>query len=105
MSPDISNTLQKISERLKTEYHAAKVILFGSYARGDATRDSDIDLFIIAPTKERFFDRMATVRGFIRDLRKGLPVAPIVLTPQEVEQRKRKRDQFVQEILKNGVAL
>ena len=72
----ITERIKAIAERLKKEYHAKKVILFGSYARGEATDDSDVDLFIIAPTNKRFFKRMTTVRRLIRDLRNGLPVAP-----------------------------
>jgi len=102
---EILGRLRKISERLKKEYHAEKVILYGSYARGEATEDSDVDLFIIAPSRERFFERMATVRGLIRDLRNGLPVSPIVLTPEEVEERRSKEDQFVQQILEEGIML
>jgi len=105
MNQEIFQRLRKISERLKKEYHAEKVILYGSYATGEATEDSDVDLFIIAPTHERFFERMATVRGLIRDLRNGLPVSPIVLTPEEVEKRRRKGDQFVQQILEEGIML
>jgi len=105
MNQKIHERLQKISERLKKEYKAEKVILYGSYATGEATEHSDIDLFIIAPTNERFFERMATVRGIIRDLRNGLPVSPIVLTPEEVEERMAKGDQFIKQILENGVTL
>ena len=105
MDQEILGRLRKISERLKKEYHAEKVILYGSYARGEATEDSDVDLFIIAPSSERFFERMATVRGLIRDLRNGLPVSPIVLTPEEVEERRSKEDQFVQQILEEGIML
>jgi predicted nucleotidyltransferase len=105
MNQEIYKRLRKISDRLKKESHAEKVILYGSYATGEATEDSDIDLFIIAPTNERFFERMATVRGLIRELRNGLPVSPIVLTPEEVEKRRRKGDQFVQQILEEGIIL
>lgn len=105
MNQEIYERLKKISERLKREYSAEKVILFGSHARGEATEDSDIDLFIIAPTNERFFERMATVRGLIRDLRNGLPVSPIVLTPQEIEERKKRGDQFIRDILEKGIIL
>jgi len=38
---DVMDRLRAISERLKKEYKAEKVILFGSYARGEATEDSD----------------------------------------------------------------
>jgi len=102
---EIKERIKAISKRLKKEYKAEKVILFGSYARGEATPDSDIDLLIIAPTKERFFERMATTLRIVRDLYRGLPLSPIVLRPDELEERKRKGDQFVSEILKEGIEL
>jgi len=105
MNQEMNKRLHMISERLKKEYQAEKIILFGSYATGDATEDSDVDLFIIAPTKERFFERMATVRRLIRDLRNGLPIAPIVLTPGEVEERRKVGDQFIIGILEEGLTL
>ena len=83
----------------------AHVYLFGSVARDEAAEDSDVDLFIIAPSKERFFQRMATVRRLIRDLRNGLPVAPIVLTAKELEKRQEARDPFIEEVLSTGIPL
>jgi predicted nucleotidyltransferase len=101
----VIDRMKAISQRLKKEYKAERVILFGSYAKGKATEDSDIDILIIAPTTERFFERMATVKRLIRDLRNGLAVAPIVLTKQEVEERVKIGDQFVKEILEKGIEL
>jgi predicted nucleotidyltransferase len=105
MNQEIYERVQKISERLKKEYGAEKVILFGSYATGEATEDSDVDLFIIAPTHERFFERMAAALGLVRDLYKGLALSPIVLRPEEVAERLKIGDQFVQEILEKGVEI
>lgn len=105
MKQEIDERLLKIGERIKMEYRAEKVILFGSYATGKASEDSDVDLFIVAPTKERFFERMATVRRLIRDLRRGLAVAPIVLTANELEKRKKLGDPFILSILKTGIPL
>lgn len=105
MSPQIEERIRKIGERIKKEYRAEKVILFGSYATGQAAEDSDIDLFIIAPTKERFFQRMATVRRLIRDLRNGLPVAPIVLTAKELNKRRAAKDPFIEEVFDTGIPL
>ncbi len=105
MNREISKRLRKIGKRLKEEYRAERVILFGSHATGKATKDSDIDLLVIAPTRERFFQRMATVRRLIRDLRNGLPVSPVVLTAKELEKRKEVGDPFIQDILETGVPL
>lgn len=102
---DVMDRLKVISERLKKEYKAEKVILFGSLARGDATEDSDADILVIAPTNERFFERMATVLEIVRDLYSGLALSPIVLRPEEIAERLKIGDQFVQEILETGVEL
>jgi predicted nucleotidyltransferase len=105
MDEEIFQRLRKISERLKKEYHAEKVILYGSYATGEATEDSDVDLFIIAPTNQRFFERMARVRALTRDLSYKFPLSPIVLTTDEVKVRLERGDQFVEQIIKDGVYL
>ena len=97
--------LRAIIKNQKKEYHAQKVILYGSYARGDMTTESDVDLLVIAPTHERFFESMATVRRLLRDFRKGLAIAPLVFTEEEINQRKEKGDQFIAEILEKGVEI
>ena len=97
--------LKQIADVLREEYHAQRVILFGSVARGEAGPDSDIDLLVSAPTSERFYDRLASVRRLLRPVAAGLPVSPIVLTPAEIDVRVRRGDQFVKEILSSGVDL
>ena len=94
-----------IAHRLKREYHAEAVLLLGSHAKNEASGHSDVDLFIIAPTHERLFERMATVLELVRDLYNVLALSPIVLILKEVEPRLKIADQFVQEALEAGVEL
>ena len=105
MKREMNKRLHTIGKKIKQDYRAERVILFGSYAKGNATDDSDVDLLVVAPTKERYFERMASVRRLIRDLRDGLAVSPIVLTPRELERRRQAGDPFVREILETGVTL
>lgn len=82
---NIMSIISLIAKKLKEEYRAKEVILFGSYARGEAHEDSDIDLLIIADTKERLYERVATVLKLLRGLIRYTPLSPIVLTPDELE--------------------
>ena len=105
--PDMPDpaVLVRIAERLKRQYGAERVILYGSVTKGQATIHSDIDLLVVAPSPEKGYQRMATVRAIVRDLSRGLPLSPIVLTPEGLRQRLADEDPFVREILESGVEL
>lgn len=105
--PDLHDpeVLKHIAERLKQDYGAEKVIVYGSLARGEATIHSDIDLLVVAPSQDRHYWRVARVHHLIRDLSRGLPLSPIVLTPDEIEERIRLGDPFVRRILEEGIPL
>ena len=97
--------LKALAKQLREEYGAERVILFGSAARGEAGDQSDIDLLVISPTHEKFHQRIASVLRTVRDLSLGMPLAPIVLTPEELRARLDRKGQFVQEILATGINL
>jgi predicted nucleotidyltransferase len=64
------DTIGDLKARLRPlfkQYQIRKAILFGSLARGEATRRSDIDLILIQETKKRFWDRYD---GILLDLDK-----------------------------------
>jgi uncharacterized protein len=53
------NILDEMVRRLVAEFHPEQIILFGSYAWGEPTEDSDVDLFVIVPqSDERPIKRM-----------------------------------------------
>ena len=102
---EVPELIQDILEKLLTGYAPQKVILFGSYAYGDPTPDSDIDLLIIKETPERFIDRWVTVRRILSDPKRMVPLETLVLTPQEVSKRLTVGDQFLAEIMEKGEVL
>jgi predicted nucleotidyltransferase len=102
---NIMSLASLISKRLKEDYGAKEIILFGSYARGEAHEDSDIDLLVIAETKERLHERIASVLKLLRGLIRYIPLSPIVLTPDEVEMQLKKHNQFIEEILETGLRI
>jgi predicted nucleotidyltransferase len=97
--------LQDIVRRLNKSYAPEKIILYGSYAYGNPTSDSDIDLLIIKDTPERHVDRFVEVKQIIYQPGRNIPVSPLVYTPKEIEERLKMGDDFVAEILARGVVL
>jgi predicted nucleotidyltransferase len=105
MEVEIKAILSEIVEKLKKEYKPLKIILFGSYAYGNPGEGSDIDLFILKKTNEGRVDRVVHVKKIIYNPNREIPVSPLVYTPEELEERLRIGDDFVEEIIQKGVVL
>lgn len=97
--------LKAIADPLRDRYGAERVLVYGSVARGTPTEHIDIDLLVVAPTTERFFERMGSALAVVRDISRGLPLAPIILTQEELDLRLQRCDHFIQDILDTGVDL
>lgn len=80
----LSNTdIQKIASEIVESLHPEKVLLFGSYAEGTATGDSDLDLLVIMQSGEPRYKRSASVRRLFWPPK--APMDILVYTPKEVE--------------------
>jgi len=95
----------KLAEKIEKEYKPEKIILYGSYAWGNPTQDSDIDLFIVKNTKERPIDRRVYVRRIIRGIDRPMPFSSLVVIPEELNQRLAIEDQFIKDVLEKGKVL
>ena len=96
------NEIQEFGRRIGREFGAQRVILFGSYARGVVSEDSDVDLLIIGPFEGRSVDKSVEIR---LKLRPQFPVDLIVRTPEKVRNRLEMGDNFMREILDEGKVL
>ena len=92
--------IEKIAAKIAQEYKPEKIILFGSYAWGKPTEDSDVDLFIIEKTEEPKRMRQIKLRKWL--FGSGLPMDLIVYTPEEVRERLKIKDFFIEEIINKG---
>jgi len=62
-----------------------RAIVFGSVARGDASRHSDLDLIVIQNTRKPFLDRYDGILAEITALVRGRDVDLLIYTPDEIE--------------------
>ncbi len=100
MHPMDEELIQKIKDRIVSAVHPDKIILFGSYAYGTPTRDSDVDLLVIMPSDEPMHSRVTKIRKIVRDIH--IPKDIIVYTPQEVEKWKDASAAFITTIMRKG---
>jgi len=94
-----------MTKKIVASYQPEKIILFGSYAYGQPTKESDLDLLIIKDTHERPIDRRVRVRRIVADPGRRIPFSPLVLTPQELSYRLAIGDPFYEEIVSRGEVL
>jgi predicted nucleotidyltransferase len=101
--PVTDEILEEVTERIVAALEPEKVILFGSYAHGRPTPDSDVDLLIVMETKERPSQRRRSVSRLFRD--RPFPMDIIVRTPAEIRRSVKRVDPFIHEILERGRVL
>ena len=102
--PPVAKTLPQAIERIVSELRPEKIILFGSYAYGHPTPDSDVDLLVIMKTRAKQVDRYVAVSNLLYP--REFPVDIIVKTPKEIESELQKRGNFfMREVLTKGKVL
>jgi predicted nucleotidyltransferase len=73
--------IKEYGQRIGRQFGAERVVLFGSYAQGTQSEDSDIDLMVIANTSLSPSERYCAVRRLLADVPCSFDI--IVKTPEE----------------------
>lgn len=96
---DTKKEIKKITNQIVEKYKPEKIILYGSFAYGKPTEDSDLDLLIIKKTKE---PKVKRIKEVLMKVKSNLPLEPLVYTPEELDNRLKLRDFFIEEALNKG---
>jgi predicted nucleotidyltransferase len=95
--------LASLVKDIGAHYKPQRVILFGSYARGQADAGSDLNLCLVVAEAGDWLERQAEfLRRF--DL-PGAVLRPVIYTSQELERLRAEGHPFVREILEEGRVL
>jgi predicted nucleotidyltransferase len=95
--------LREITQKVVQAFRPKNIILFGSYAYGNPTSDSDLDLLVVMETRDRPAERIRKVSDLFDP--RPLPMDFIVLTPSEIRHRLSGFDPFLEEVLEKGQSL
>ena len=95
-------TISVFANQIAKQFNPEKIILFGSYAYGNPTEDSDVDILVIMPFTGRNPEKateiwMATKPKF--------PIDIMVRKPEELKKRIKMGDFFLREVVEKGKVL
>jgi Predicted nucleotidyltransferases len=93
---EIDDIVGRVVARLRPE----RVIVFGSYAKGTATRTSDLDLFVVKDTDLPMAHRGEQLAPVLATTL--IPVDVHVYTPEEVTEYAKDEYSFVSSVLSTG---
>jgi len=100
------NLIKDMAEFIKKKFNPQRIMLFGSYAYGRPSSESDIDLLIIMNTSLRFHKQSAIIRLALDEaFNFSFPMDIIVRDQNEIEKRIKQGDFFIKEIIEEGISL
>jgi uncharacterized protein len=106
--PAVQELLAAYRRRLEEQYgpRLMQVTLFGSYARGEARADSDVDVAVVIDRIERPAERMlpAEMAGDLT-VEYGLAIAPLVLSKDEMAFLHQREDLLAENLDREGIAI
>jgi uncharacterized protein len=94
--------IDQVVEQIVEKFKPQKIILFGSYARGNPRPESDVDILVIMNTPLKEVQQAIQISQEI-EYRFGLDL--IVHTPKYLEKRVKMGDWFLQDVIKEGKVL
>ena len=94
--------IQELADRIAREFKPDKIILFGSYAYGNPTADSDVDLLVVMPVEGKPYRKAAEI---LTHTRPAFGVDLLVRSPENLKWRIEHEDFFLREVTSKGKLL
>ncbi|HBB93891.1 MAG TPA: hypothetical protein DC054_00735 [Blastocatellia bacterium] len=94
--------IEDLTSQIVREFNPDRVILFGSHAYGEPSKDSDVDILVVLPFKGKPARKAIEIRNRISA---NIPLDLIVRTPQQIAERVAQNDWFIREIVERGRVL
>jgi len=95
--------INEVIDRIVKNINPEKIILFGSYASGNPSEDSDLDILIVKEMRMPRYKRSREVKKHLRGMK--IPIDVIVYTKKEIKEWEGTKTAFINQAIKQGKLL
>ncbi len=97
---EIQNALDEMTRRIVERFHPDRIILFGSYVKGEPTENSDLDMLIVMPVEGSRRRNANEIDLMLAD--RVVPIDLIVVTPEQFNRQKDVIGTIIREAVRDG---
>ena len=92
--------IQRYCDAIAREFKPRRIVVFGSYAQGQPTKDSDVDVMVVMPFSKKHRTRPSL--AIRQRIAAGFPVDILVREPREIARRLQSGDSFITDVITRG---
>lgn len=100
---ETKRVLDEMIQRIITLFQPERIILFGSYAKGQTNSDSDLDLLVVMPVEGSRRGKANEIDLALAD--RLVPLDVVVVTPEQFEQQRNTPGSIIREAAHEGKTL
>ncbi len=106
-SDKLNSLLPEIESKIRTTFGSKvlKIVLFGSYARGDYDRESDVDFLVVVDDENLDYYRKKRVELTNYYLDKESILLSIIIEKASVAERYKNHSPFLMNVVKEGIVV
>ncbi|MCL5104227.1 MAG: nucleotidyltransferase domain-containing protein [Armatimonadetes bacterium] len=97
-----TSAIQELSQKIAADFDPDRIILFGSYAYGTASDESDVDLLVILPFEGKSFRKSLEI---LNKVDPRFPVDLIARRPDDTARRYAEGDPLIRDALDRGAVV
>ena len=98
----VMDQVEALSRQIAREFHPERIVLFGSYARGNPRVDSDVDLLVLVPFDGKPFRKSLEILNRIDP---PFAVDVVVRNPDDAARRYAEFDPLIRDAFDHGIVL
>ncbi len=97
--------IETYAEDVARQFRPLKIVLFGSYAYGNPTEDSDVDLMVVMPKDPSGIRNRDKAIAIDSAIPATFPLDLLVRNPEDIAWRLEEGDCFLQDVFSKGRVL